>query len=198
MLRVFVNEVFKELPLKDQLKRNYAVSNYGRLISYKTEFEDGKVLKGSTADGFRVLRYKVTENEKIVNKHIFIYKIVGELFLEKPSSAHEFLIHLDYSRNNDYIGNLKWVTKEERAAHHAKSPFVIEARIKLKNSPNLKRAKKLKLTQVILLKRQLLDPNRKTKLKILARQFGVTEMQLNRIKRGENWGYVKVDIPNKE
>jgi len=46
----------------------------------------------------------------------------------------------------------------------------------------------------MLLKKKLLDPGRKTRMKILAKQFGVTEMQLHRIKTGENWGEVKVTI----
>jgi DNA-binding Xre family transcriptional regulator len=42
------------------------------------------------------------------------------------------------------------------------------------------------------LKKKLLDPNRKTRYKILAKQFGVSEMQLHRIKTGENWGHIIV------
>ena len=37
--------------------------------------------------------------------------------------------------------------------------------------------------------------SRKTRLKIIAKRFGVSEMQLHRIKTGENWGHVKYD-PN--
>ena len=51
---------------------------------------------------------------------------------------------------------------------------------------------KLTETQVIRLKKKLFDPNRRTRLKILAKQFGVSEMQLHRIKTGENWGHIKV------
>jgi hypothetical protein len=42
------------------------------------------------------------------------------------------------------------------------------------------------------LKKKLLDPNRKTRYKILVMQFGVSEMQLHRIKTGENWGHIIV------
>jgi len=52
---------------------------------------------------------------------------------------------------------------------------------------------KLNSTQVMFLKKKLLDPNRKIRLKILAKQFGVTEMTLQRIKTGENWGHIKVE-----
>jgi DNA-binding Xre family transcriptional regulator len=29
-------------------------------------------------------------------------------------------------------------------------------------------------------------------MKMLAKQFGISEMQVSRIKRGENWGHIKV------
>jgi hypothetical protein len=57
---------------------------------------------------------------------------------------------------------------------------------------------KLTETKVMRLKKILLDPNRKTRMKILAKQFGVSEMQLYRIKSGENWGHIKVNINPKD
>lgn len=48
---------------------------------------------------------------------------------------------------------------------------------------------------MIRLKKRILDPNRKTRLRLIAKEFGISEMQLNRIKRGENWGHIKVEIP---
>jgi DNA-binding Xre family transcriptional regulator len=32
-----------------------------------------------------------------------------------------------------------------------------------------------------------------TRLKMIAKQFGITHTQLNRIRSGENWSYVKID-----
>jgi DNA-binding Xre family transcriptional regulator len=51
---------------------------------------------------------------------------------------------------------------------------------------------KLTSTQVIHIKKRLQDPKRKTRIKMLAKQFGVSEMQINRIRTGENWGHIKV------
>jgi DNA-binding Xre family transcriptional regulator len=42
------------------------------------------------------------------------------------------------------------------------------------------------------LKKLISDPNRKTRLKMLAKQFGISEMQVSRIKSGENWGHIKI------
>jgi hypothetical protein len=48
------------------------------------------------------------------------------------------------------------------------------------------------------LKRKIFDPKRKSRLKIIAKQFGISEMQLYRIKSGENWGHVKIEIDGVE
>jgi LysM repeat protein len=44
---------------------------------------------------------------------------------------------------------------------------------------------------VIRLKKKLLRS--KNPLYKIAREFGITHTQLNRIRKGENWGHVKVD-----
>jgi hypothetical protein len=65
------------------------------------------------------------------------------------------------------------------------------------NSPKVKIAKskrrysKLNEKKVAILKKKLLDPNRKTRIKMLAKQFGISEMQVWRIQSGENWGNVE-------
>ena len=71
-------------------------------------------------------------------------------------------------------------------------PYVKKAReLRLLKKPQ--KGQKLNSTQVMLLKKKIFDPNRKTRLKILAKQFGISEMQLYRIKSGENWSHIKID-----
>jgi hypothetical protein len=44
----------------------------------------------------------------------------------------------------------------------------------------------------MVIKTILSRPNQKTRLKMIAKQFGVSEMQIRRIASGENWGHVKI------
>jgi hypothetical protein len=189
MLRLLASETFREIPITAPLKMRYAVSNYGRLISYTDNFSDGRELKGGLSDGYRTFVYKYkTEDGKKKNKYLFLYKLVAEYFIPKDSENQTNVLHLDYKRDHDKVSNLKWATREEMLEHSKKSPHVIEARKnKLRGD-----GRKLTSTQVMRLKKQLLDPERKTRLKILAKQFGVSEMQLQRIKTGENWGHIIV------
>ena len=194
MLQSFASEIFKEIELEGKLKFRYAISNFGRLISFTEYFDDGHIVKGSFTEGYRVFRYRIRQGDKIAHKHKFFYRLVAEHFLEKTSGNQIHVLHLDHNLANDNVYNLKWATKQEMLQHQHTSPKVQLA--KKEATKRLiackKNGNKLSETRVMLIKKLLANPNRKTRMKIIARQFGVSEMQLYRIKTGENWGYVKV------
>ncbi len=193
MLRLYASERFAEVPIDAPLKKRYAVSNYGRLISFQSDdMSDAKLIKGGSSDGYPTLRYKVKENDKIRNKNFLVYRLVAEHFIPKTSPDQQYVIHLDYVRNNDKVENLRWVTRAEMLAHGLKSPHVIAARQKTIDHNIKADGAKLTTTQVIRLKKLLADPNRKTRMKILAKQFNISEMQLYRIKSGKNWGHIQI------
>ena len=194
MLQLHPTEKFKEIEITKILKFRYAISNFGRLISFTKDFEDGNVVRGSLINGYRIFRYKVRiDTDKVTYKHFLYYRLVAEYFLTKPSEDHTCVLHLNRDRSSDHVSNLKWATKEEMYEHWRLSPFVIEAKKRLGN-PNIRsKTKKLTVAKVMLLKKMLLTPGaRKTRMKIIAQQFGISEMQLYRIKTGENWASVKV------
>ena len=199
IFEIYPDEIFKEISdLEDELQRRYAISNYGRLVSYVADIENGRLIQGSKEDGYRIWRYRIfTGNKKVIYRHRFFYKLVAEYFLPKTSEEQVYVLHLDRKRANDKVSNLRWATKEEMLEHSKKSPYVIASKKKQVQQLKKYREKnpdgnKLTSTQVMFLKKKLLDPNRKTRLKILARQYGVTTMTLQRIKTGENWGHIKV------
>ena len=193
------DEIFKEIyDLEDELQRRYAISNYGRLVSFVENIENGRLVKGGKQDGYRIWRYSIFDgNKKKTYRHRFFYKLVAEHFIRKTSDEQVYVLHLDRNRANDKVANLRWATKEEMLEHSKKSPYVIASKKKQVQRLQAYREKKLDgnkltMTQVMFLKKRLLNPERKTRLKILARQYGVTTMTLHRIKTGENWGHIKV------
>lgn len=192
MLRLYASEKFVEVPLDVPTKNRYAVSNYGRLLSFKEDINQGTLIKGGLADGYKTLRFNFYTDGVKKTKHLFVYRLVAEIFIPKDSDAQTNVLHLDHSRNNDKIANLKWATRAEMVEHHKKSPAVIRGRAKTVAFNIKNDGRKLTVTQVMRLKKELLNPNRKTRLRILAKQFNVSEMQLHRIKTGENWGHIKV------
>ncbi len=196
MIKFFPSEEFKEVQLEGQLQKRYAISNYGRFVSFTDSIEKGRILKGSKTEGFRLHRYKIKEKGVVKHKHRFYGKMVAEYFVPKNSEAQTQVIHLDYNLENDYFENLKWVTKEEMYEHNNKNPKFIENIEKLKKFTQTERLKmdghKLSVTDVIRIKKRLADPKNKTRMKLLAKQFNISTMQLYRIKTGENWGHIKI------
>jgi hypothetical protein len=199
MLKFYATEKFKEIDfsaidINKSLQLRYAISDYGRLISFTERFEDGRELRGSLQQGYRIFRYYVRIEGKKAYGFFFYYRLVADYFLTKTSEDQVYVLHLNRDKADDYVGNLKWATKQEMVAHMVASPLFIDARKKQKdpNSGTKRGMQKLTATTVMRLKKILLDPNRKTRYKILAKEFGVTEMQLYRIKTGENWTSIKV------
>lgn len=160
----------------------YEVSNFGRLKSFQSS-EKGEIIKGSVIQGYKSLNIRLPKG-KSFNR--YVHKLVAETFVKKPSEEHKFVIHNDFDKLSNHFENLKWVTREEMVIHNRENPAVI-------NKPIPKRTKNYKLTEtkVRMIKKMLQHEN--TRLKMIAKQFGITHTQLNRIRSGENWGYVKLD-----
>jgi len=204
-LQFYPTEVFKEISLgvdNEKLKLFYAISNFGRLVSFTNEIDEGRFVNGTKQDGYRVWHYSVRGGDnKLKYKHRFYYRLVAECFIPKTSDEQVYVLHLDRDRANDHVDNLQWATKSEMIVHSKKSPFVIAAREKQlaeRRAGRQKRVKgnKLTLTQIRRLKKKLLDPNRKEQITVLAKRYGVSTMTLYRIRNGENWGRIKVRMKN--
>lgn len=195
MVKILVGEEFKEVNLKGNLRNRYVISNFGRLVSFQEGIEiDGRLLKGSYTNGYRILRYSYKDElgKKKYTQNL-IYHLVAEKFLPRPTEDQKYLLHLDFVKDNDNVTNLKWATLEEFREHFMSSPYYEEGKEKSKKTRQMMDGNKLTTTDVIRIKKMLANPNRKTRLRIIAKQFGISEMQLYRIKSGENWGHIKVD-----
>ena len=127
--------------------------------------------------------------DRTIHYHSLTHRLVAEYFLTVRSSKKTIVAHLDFDKLNNDVKNLKWMTPEENYVHQQKSPFVIEERERrLVLGPTISKNIKLTVTKVMLLKK-MLNEGRKT-VTHLAKQFKVSDMQIIRIKRGENWSFV--------
>lgn len=193
MIRFYPDEEWKRIEIgENTMKFKYAISNYGRIISYTDDVSNGRILKGGNIKGYPVLPLKISGKRKT----FYIHKLVGEYFLKKNSDAEKYVIHLDYNKQNNYYRNLQWASKQEMENHQNSNPLVLASREIQKNKkPQV--GMKLTSTDVIRIKKKLYDPNRKTRLKLIAKEFGISEMQLYRIKSGENWSHIKIPEENR-
>ncbi|PIE48718.1 MAG: HNH endonuclease [Flavobacteriales bacterium] len=185
MIRNYLNEKWKEIEIKDYYsqKTQVFISNYGRIKKKKIKEKNFKLANLSMNS--RLLMFSYPRKDKH-NKMFCVHKMVGICFLKKKSDDHKFVIHLDHDLLNNRVENLKFVTQKELTKHQRTNPKFIESRKKW--------TPKSKLTEgrVKLIKKKILDPNRRTRMRLIAKQFGISETQLRRIKNGENWNHVKI------
>ncbi|MDG1804547.1 HNH endonuclease [Flavicella sp.] len=181
MIRKDINEDWKDLQLEEGLytKKKNRISNQGRVISVE---ENGKthLLKTTPTNGYPMMNAYQKSNGKKSGR--YVHKLVAQHFLERKEDE-VYVIHLNYDKLDNRVENLKWATKREKELHQFSGPAHINRKPRLHSA-------KLTEARVRLIKRKINDPNRKTRMKMIAKQFGVSEMQLYRIKSGENWGHV--------
>jgi hypothetical protein len=171
-------------------KIRYAFSNYGRIASFKKEIKNGKTLKGSLTAGYPAIRVRLEDGTK---KLFYIHRLMAKAFLQNAAPDETIVIHLDHMKQNNHISNLKWATQRDKELHQLQSPFFLEGVQKRRDRKTVQ-GHKLSAQQVYEIKEILTDP-RRPRMKSIAKDFGISEMQLYRIKSGENWGHVKLGEP---
>lgn len=180
-IKPLAGERWKELELrKGVTTKRYAISNRGRIVSFKGKVEDGYLLRPRLTQGYP----SVTIGREANRQNYYLHRLVAEYFVKKPSPRHAFVIHLDHVKENNRADNLKWVTHEAQIEHALNDPNVLVRQ-------NPEEGPKLNASKVRQIKRALKAKNQPT-LKALARQFKVSDMQIHRIKTGENWSHVTV------
>jgi len=179
-LRKIDDEEWKKIPFAD---KDYYVSNYGRVKSFCYDKEKGRILKPGTTKGFHTVTFK----SKGKKRTFLVHKLVAEVFVNKPTPTHCIAIHLDWNKRNNHHKNLQWVTKEQ--SYKRIMPRLQEIN-KTKNK-GIIRNSKLKPEDVAQLKSML---DKGIRQNVIARLFSISEMQVTRIKRGENWSKVEANV----
>lgn len=175
-------EVWKEIRLgAKKQKTHYGISSLGRVCSFRESLEDKKILKGTIVNGYAALKLKIEKKDY----QFYIHKLVAQYFAKKGAASRIYVIHLDFNKLNNNSKNLRWASKAEMEKHQQNSPNVKSYRAKTRLKGH-----KLTAGKVKLIKQKIFDKNRRSLMRDIAHQFGISEMQLYRIKSGENWGHI--------
>jgi hypothetical protein len=176
-LRKIDDEIWIPIPFAD---KHYEASNFGRIKSFCYNKTEGRIVKPGVIKGFLNVSF-MSQGKK---KSYLVHKIIAELFIKKLSDNQTTVIHLDWNKNNNHFTNLEWVTKDE--AYKRMFKRIHEIR---RNSPvKIVTYSKLNTEDVARIKSML---SRGITQNIIAKLFCVSEMQITRIKRGENWSHIK-------
>lgn len=190
-------EFIDDPELQTLRRRRYAVSSFGRIASYyENLYVDGRLMKLTKEQtGFRKIdmayHTKVEKNGKLVNERHnckqWVHIMVAKAFIENPDPENKTrAVHLDYDRDNNHYTNLKWVDNIEAYHHFLSNPDGIEKQNRMNS-----RGHKLNPAKVKMIKKMLLD--KKTRIRIIAKQFGVSTTVIDHIKSGKYWADVKLD-----
>ncbi len=179
------NEKWKNIVFNEKISDNekFKISNYGRVKSFKKDKINGLLFKSQIFNGYYRIALKQKNNRRTAR---YVHKLVAEAFIPKNNEKQIYVIHKDYDKLNNRVYNLAWATKEEKENHQFNNPIYEAGKKRITYS-------KLDEAQVRLIKQKIFDPNRRTRMKMIAKRFGISEMQLYRIKTGENWGHIKID-----
>ena len=169
---------------KTSFGEKYAISNYGRLVKFSKHPNDGSLLKGSLQEGYPIWRTRKSGEYC----HALLHRLVAKYFLPKPQKRETIVIHSNYKKTDNHYYNLQWATPEKASAHQQGSPAVIRAKKKMRE--NIGSGYTTKLTEAQVRKIRSFLAAGKT-LKEIALKYGVSDMQIHRIKTGENWGHLK-------
>jgi len=181
-VRSFYNERWVPVSCKAPTKQNnYEISDYGRIKSITKATGNERLLKGSIMGfGFVLLNLRLKDN---IKQSIYVHRFVAEHFVEKEYGDQTFLVHINGEKKNNHFGNLKWLNQKELTAWQ-KETGVLANRIAARSLKY-----KMNETKVKLLKARY--KKGKTKRSILAKQFNITEVHVERIIKGEYWAHVK-------
>ncbi len=161
----------------------WQVSNLGNLQKWNEDLEVWEYRKGGNLKGYPSIQLKTPKG---TSTQRLIHRLMAEVFIPNNDMSKKWVIHLDYNKKNNHLSNLKWVNHKERYEHMFNDPQYDREKGSYTGF-----GKKLNEGRVKIIKKMLKNP--KNKIKVIAAQFGVSTMQVNRIQRGENWAHVTID-----
>ncbi|MEQ8703233.1 MAG: HNH endonuclease [Phaeodactylibacter sp.] len=182
-VKSFWNEKWASVDFGRETKTcNYEISCFGRIKSVEKVTGRERLLKGAKARGGLVmLNQKLKDGSTGI---VYIHRFVAEEFVDKESDEQDYILHKDYDKANNNWTNLAWATEDEWKVYQKKNP-------NHKGRPARTKNYKLTETQVRMMKKLL--KRGKTKRKIIAKQFGVSENCAYKIEKGIRWGHIVVN-----
>lgn len=100
----------------EPLLHHFKISNFGRVIKIKKGRGEGHIFEPKQIGGYNYISFSTKMKSR---ETIYLHRLIAELFIEKPSDEHEYVLHKDYNRQNNVWTNLEWVDKETLYRHRA-------------------------------------------------------------------------------
>ena len=113
-----MEEIWKPIGIE-----KYMVSNFGNTKGINGD----KPLKSQIVGSAHCL---IQIRNDGTNKYLYVHRLVGEHFLEKPSAEKCLIDHIDRNKTNNHFSNLRWVTPQQNSNNRYDSKEPTEAVLK--------------------------------------------------------------------
>ena len=154
-------EQWKKIP-----NYNGFVSNLGRVKK-----ANGKLRKLNNHKlGYKLIALQ--ENGK--TKTHLVHRLVAEMFIDNPNNKTE-VNHKDGNKSNNNVNNLEWATRSENIKHALRTGLIVR---KKRDEVSFS---KLTTKQIKEIKRLHKPYSKEFGTRVLAKQYGVSEMYLSTI-----------------
>ncbi|WP_068596396.1 HNH endonuclease [Vaginella massiliensis] len=181
-----MKEVWKAYEADDLAnKRSFKVSKSGLVKKLYAGSDKYKILEGAINNGYKAIWMTKNDGKRTAR---YVHKMVAETFLPNPTNKR-YVLHLDHDKLNNVVDNLRWADEAEWKEHNKDLFRRMKGRSRKDNIPNSKLTEK----QVRSLKKKLANSNKKIKVATLAKQYNISQGQIYRIIRGDNWAHIKID-----
>ena len=164
-----VNEIWIAIP---NTNTPYEVSSFGRV---RNASAGGKVLKP-----YMTGKFPPYPTVQIDGKNKKIHRLVAEAFIPNPNNLPQ-VNHIDGDKTNNFVSNLEWVTNRENVNHALKSGLMA-------TGANVY-GSKLTDSHVRDIRALYKPGSMCFGAKPLARKYGVSDVTIRRIVKGEKWKY---------
>lgn len=100
-------EIWKRIPWA----KDYEISNWGRVKSYKIDTVNGRLMKLTPNKSSGYIIVSIRNNEGILTPSS-VHSLVAEAFIPNPENKDQ-INHIDEDKTNNYYKNLNWMTAKE-------------------------------------------------------------------------------------
>lgn len=170
--------------LRQEIKELLKINDFPEVVLHSRLFALRKKRDNLIKDRGEYTRK--SEKKRTINFHVLVQRAVAELFIRKGKPG-EVVIHKDWVKTNNHVDNLEWMTKSAALSRSNARRKEIGYPVSIKRNKK-SGASKLIAKDVLYIKEKL---SQGKTLKELAKKFGVSDMQIHRIKTGKCWSEVK-------
>jgi len=100
----------------EPLLHHFKLSNFGNVVRIKGGKGPEEPFHPKRILGYKYISFSTKKGSR---ETIYLHRLVAEFFVKTSKQNADFVIHKDYSRENNRYDNLQWVTSKELSKHRA-------------------------------------------------------------------------------